>query len=307
MKLKNTIGFEMTGIIKGYKESHRWNHVYEPDHQTKVLTKASANLIAFALSKLYGKRFNLDFDNRAYTDGHCVEIPSPVFSSMSAIKRFYNTTSKLFKKFNLTPKNDLTVCGGNHIHFGGLKTNEIREVFRIMVSNPWITWVFTHPDDNDSCNNFLSNERIRDGLNQSISIPPEIYSDNKVYYTWEQKFVRFVISKVKMNISDFNENKDFCICHNHYYNTLEFRCVEAPDNWKEFKKQLDFFIRLVEHAKSNARRRKATPIFCQPYTLNESINKFNELLKTLGLKPKDYAYLVKRNLEPRFEDGALPF
>jgi hypothetical protein len=293
--MKMTMGYEMTGILSDYKE----REYCQPTIYTKMKTHSVSFLIADELSKWYPKLINKQ-DGKVkdrWADGHCIEFPSPVFRSMRSARLFYKRLARLFKKYGVAPKHPVTVCGGNHIHFGGLSLEQMRYAVRLIAANRAIKWVFTHPDDTDSCENFKDYYYF----NRGMSLTMDTHYSNNGYYSLEEQIFLFVTSDKSMDWENLSENKNIAAWPNPTYKTLEYRCVEAPDNWKECELQLKFFTALTKLAISLHKRKTRIAIDFAPLNKEKAIQSFNKLLLRLGLEPADYAYLVERNLEPRFE------
>ncbi len=293
MKLPYTIGFEMTGLVPNYMEKRfkRWGcYEYTTTEETDAMTSAVSTLIAYKLIERYPK----DFKIQKYIDGHCLEFQSPVFKTTEAMDEFYLFVKSQFRKYGVTPKNPITVCGGNHIHFGIKNRWLIRNIFRDFTSRYYIPWVFTQPDDTDSCNNMIT---------LPIQNTPSIYDTglninlHRILYGEEDDF----------KFDAIDGEKDYALVTNRpkgETRTLEFRCVESPLNFTEFKEQRDFFIAYVNYIatfENTLPVKHMTHVELNKVKPEECVAKFNALLETLNLNPRKYKKYIERNLYPRWE------
>lgn len=330
MKLDTTFGFEMTGILKDAifyeKNNGRRNEVKgclsKPDTN---MTAALSNLIAAKLIRWYPRSFTV----KNYFDVHCAEFQSPIFRTSEQVRMFYQRTRKEMLKYDLLPHHPTAVCGGNHFHFGLDRKNNhdirlVKSVFRDMVNRPYITWVFTQPDDTSSCSNYTA-EKYTGNIIKNYRINP-----NQLAYG-DRVFGDIMLSDNeqvgrelgKMDLGNL-ETKEYCVGVNDQGRyakkrvngerpyikqyTLEFRCVEAPLDYSEFKDQFDFFYAYYKfHKKQSVNSipmaEFMTPEEFQAIPMQTSIDEFNKILITLGLRPSRYAKYVKRNLIPRWQDG----
>lgn len=312
MKLPFTVGFELTGIFKGYSEDAHLENV--ASSETKALSSAAGAFIALDLNKA----FNLNLPREGNLDGHCMEIASPVFDSYNKLRAFYQKARRLMSKYHMVPRHPDTVCGGNHLHFGIKSWPWRRAIVRDMALRPYIAWVFTQPEDTASCNNLWGVPHPED---TDSCFSPNGYAVNALSYVldgsafgmdndaWQNArrtdWFRFLFTDAKLprNIRLW-DNKNTCIAISGEHKTVEFRCVEAPMNWNEFKLQLDFFIAYVMYIKKNIKNISLPyRIDLQAYKRQDAVDNFNALLVTLGLNPKDYAPMVRRNLIPRWNAG----
>jgi hypothetical protein len=318
-KLPLRFGTEITGIIREYQECQRKP---EPTQRTYDKTRSRATQISRALNPSFGVS-----PIYVHTDTHCVELESPVFTNFPAALKFYRKVWRVFRKHGLTPHNPQTVCGGGHLHFDVDTLDQIRNILRHVAHNPWLPWVFTQPDDTDSCNNVCSSSTLQSygqGSWRNIDAQDdEHHLMFKILYQCpEQKFrwrelvdyygnlkkikdptsrafdyimgLKSLAATPRCNFTDIIQS-----------GWIEFRCVEAPKNAREFEDQLEFFWRFVQHfADKPAPPVKYIPLAkLQRYGKKRAIREFNSLLRRLGLDPQRYAKYVKRNLLPRWEYG----
>lgn len=57
------------------------------------------------------------------------------------------------KKYKMKPHHPRVVCGGGHIHVGGLNMDQRMHVFHHVANRPWLPWIFSQPDEEESCDN----------------------------------------------------------------------------------------------------------------------------------------------------------
>lgn len=316
MKLRTTLGFEITGILKKAKFRNNGDRLTLASDK---LNSALSTLVANDLIRWYPRSFNLS--RRNYTDGHCCELPSPVFKTTEAAMLFYKRAQRAMNQRGFHPHHADTVCGGNHIHFG-LKfprdSKMVRGIVRDMFNRPYIAWAFTQPDDTDSCDNLASVMDIHNSI-KSIrkESPPSIFCQ-----VMDTAFANVLVTDrvIGGDGKDYihpnhMDNKGYCVgigsfCREDkkgndvWSYTFEYRCVEAPLDESELKDQLDFFIAFTEMH----RHRTWVPMIdvdlfdnLQKYRHDKAIAEFNQLLIELGLKPSRYEKYVKRNLLPRWK------
>ena len=305
MKLPYTIGFEITGIIPEYKEKTvKSLSIIEnvPTDETMSLTIAYSCLISSELRKKYPK----DFEVQKYIDGHCLEFPSPVFTSTEEMDKFYKFVKSQFDKFKIAPHHPITVCGGNHMHFGISNQVVIRNIMRDFTNRWYIPWVFTQPDDTESCCN-IKNDLELCNLQNFVDEGGEFQKFTKTDII-NKFYFQILTSDVPIDMLEISGLKDMCVGPNikKGKGTFEFRCIEAPLSFSEFKDQQEFFIRYFNMAR---KLKNVSPVSFisneqfQNITFSAAIVNFNALLDQLGLNPKRYIKYVERNLLPRWELG----
>lgn len=312
MKLPYTIGFEMTALYRWYRE------VKSPppcscgccgdkdgtdvSEHTLEVSHAGCNIINKKLPKKY-KQCGV----KAVVDQHCIEVPSPVFKSTASMEKFYLTLASLFKQHNFIPQHAATVCGGNHLHFGISDDRVFKNLVRDFTRRPSIPWVFTQPDDTDSCNNFvwdindisLSKKLTAFGFGNEFNwITGNVIFEGETEL--EHIYLSNKINAISLNNLNFVRGK-LKKC------TIEFRCIEAPRSLAEFRDQYEFFIRYMDYIRSIPVYLPAvkprTKAELQQVTRLEAAIGFNNTLRMLGLSPKRYEKYLKRNLYPRWELG----
>ncbi len=306
MKLPFTIGYEMTGLVPNYAE-HMVKDMFgeeliEVVPDADSLNEALSLVIAAKLKEKYPKNFNVEY----YTDGHCIEFPSPVFNTTEAADKFFRTVKREFDAHKITAHNPVTVCGGHHWHFGISNKKTIRNIFRDFAMRPYIPWIFTQPDDTESCNNWITVD-----LTNNSFASPIVKTMYRIFHGNDGKDLK------ELNFTELDGDKGRCLVTNlpnqynlklpeakRYVRTLEFRCAEAPRDYEEYKAQRDFFIAYVKYASTLTKVKPCkfiTVSELQAITPAECIHKFNLLLKILKLNPRRYHKLIRRNLYPRWK------
>ena len=264
-----TFGFEMTGLIPGY---------YEADEVLSDRTKELTCKLGKLVEKAVRQKFpNYVSDGCGGVDGHCIEIPSPKFTTWGKARNFYQFVKRLFRKHGITPHNRYTVCGGNHLHFGVSHWAVLSRILRIVARHPEIAWVFTQPDDTDSANSIFSDAHLHGAY---MKIPTDSVAGEdllEVALRYRQTATAEGLSHIirrqlaglmyrwdcsprtsdMMTLMEQDMNLDTKIysveCHVNATDNpplrdkfrIEFRCVEAPRDEQEFVDQVDFFHRLV--------------------------------------------------------------
>ncbi len=281
-KLPFKMGFEMTGIPIDHKE--------EDIFSLSDIMESWSRIISRRIQKAFPKYSICS----GYTDGHCMEFQSPVFSSLQRVKRFYDIVMGHFLFFGIEPHHPDTVCGGNHFHFD-VTGEHGRAIMRDMTQRPEIGWVFLQPDDIDSGNTLTKDCEFFE------SVCADVFSRNNFYSHW---------IKMLFTQEDFDRNcvetKDFAVSFNNGGRTIEFRCFEAPQDWDEFRDQLDFLIAYLFYTQKRIKEIKPLKTLMTNKELRaiaqpQAIQRFNNLLDELKLPRKRYAKYVNRNLKPRWE------
>ena len=249
-----TFGFEMTGIPLWYVEGVC---NYGASYAIKLLAREIQGNIKENYPTADSKK-----------DGHCVEVNSPVFSSWDEAKKFYDYIKEYFDSQHISPHNPTCVCGGNHLHFGNLSDKQREQCALHLIDYPFIPWIFTQPDDTESCCNITNNNNYRTLNSKRCLVTTSSWYDNR--------------------------------------KTLEYRCVEAPLDIDEFKDQFDFFYALTLHSLKSQVFRPFGSLKekdMKRLTSKDCIYQFKLLLDVLGLTYGRYKKYVIRNLLPRWTLG----
>lgn len=308
-KLPYSFGYELTALPHDYTNHPRWETA--PSAATERKNAVVSALITAALHKFYPKYTPFERS----VDQHCVEIPSPVCYSYKDVFLFYKRVWKILKQFQYRGQHPATVCGGNHFHFGIKNVKLIRALLRDFYARPEITWVFTQPDDTDSCSNVCSNPYF---LGAITKLEPRIQTSGDKFWrnSWDH-FVRVICTDTGLELRDLTDTgseitKSMGLVLNARRGkipTLEFRGIESPRNQKEFQDQLDFFISYILWVKGrmNGADKPQCKLFThgelQKITVKEAEANFYLLLKKLKLSKKRYQKYVVRNLRPRWKLG----
>lgn len=290
------LGFELTALAGDYKEDVNRYHIKDMMNGERVAR--SLRKLGYRIPTRQ-KHWSGRFEPRTFIDGHCVEIPSPVFCTVKSVLKFYDAAWKTLKRLKYTPQNPQTVCGGNHLHFGIKSLVLMRAVMRDFAHRYYIPWVFTQPDDIDSCDNLNCESVWRSMQNWFCNI----------FFSTHSPLIPFLYSDKKMRKKDIPSTKFYAIGMNNGGKTLEFRCVEAPKNRDEFLDQIEFFVTYILWVKKEMRKRKIimparmTKEQMQAISPDEAAADFYKLLSDMGLDKKRYEKYVKRNLYPRWQLG----
>lgn len=293
-----TFGFEMTGIITGYEEEldKTWGTGMNPTVKTFDRTVELSRKVGGELRAAGYKSFEL---GRAYVDGHCIELPSPVFASSGDALRFYRIAKSIFRKHKITPQNPLTVCGGNHLHFSMRSEGHTSRVVRDLVSRYFLPWVFTQPDDTDSCDNIIANKAmLRMQKFEDLGFLPcrEIYDAKAYSYLTGATKAYYLFHPKESLVSVSERGVDSA-------QVVEFRGVEAPRNECEFADQFNFFnayVRWAERREPKKFRFMSRAEFNR-ITPKQAVKEFRKLCRKIGIDPRRYDKYIRRNLLPRWE------
>lgn len=313
-ELPFSFGYELTALVGDYEEHKLVDGTSssKTDEENQRISRLIGN--AF-LRKHWPRKYGKD---QSYYDNHCMEFPSPVFTTRRDALKFYRGMKEQFDKHGCTAQNPATVCGGNHMHFGGLDNWTTKKIFRHFYSNPWITWTFTQPDDTDSCNNLLGDKemfcidlQVQMGM-LKVSDKP-LPDDGHPDYMGPSRtrIAQYKILKTADLLGDEDwralTTKDEGLGVNSQATgrTLEFRGVEAPNNEAEFKDQMDFFFAYVNHFRKATKNPPKPVEFMSPDAFQRiprkmAEEKFYEVCTEIGVDPKRYRKYVKRNLRTRW-------
>lgn len=348
IELCRNLGFEMSGLDKNYREVRGL-----PCSTVAKRTDRASWEIGKALRKKYGRHFAPgnesllklsagkkleDDDMDVFTDVHCAEWPSPVFTRWESARKFYQTTFRLMKKHGLKPQDPATVCGGNHLHFGFAEHEKdlVIKFYNYVQNLYFLPWVFTQPDDTDSCNNTAALNQygaITDDTSCTEVITyRDVYifaeglvtaTENKIepvafFKAVERKFdYRFATwaaclfgkTTPDINLGLLPNTKYMLATVNKVRRgfTLEYRCVEAPNDSREFADQVYFFNKLTSALPRLAEKfpRKCPKSFADHQKISSASARedFYELCRKIGVSYPRYEKYVQRNLLPRWELG----
>jgi hypothetical protein len=90
---------------------------------------------------------------KVHIDQHCLEIPSPVFTSIGAFERWYKPLRRLLDAMGIFAHHEDVVCGGGHIHVE-LPLDRRRSYIKDLAMRPYLPWVFGMPDEEEAMDNF---------------------------------------------------------------------------------------------------------------------------------------------------------
>lgn len=312
-KFPFAVGIELTGIRKDFS-------VAVDDEDNDALTEAASKLVSAKMAKRYPKYYSIG----NYRDIHCIEFPSPTFSTLGEMKRFYDFTMAQFAHYHIAPHHPEVVCGGNHIHFELNDLEWIRKILRDSVRRPWIPWIFTQADDTDSCGNYDDEDLgVRMRKAKRYEKTKAANPDADVYTAPYNYGFYHMLATNKPFPPDawhgITSSKDYAFSFDQYPSArsrrfkrhsqetalvLEIRCVEAPLNFDEMKDQLDFFIRYVHYVKARPMPKGRLHLWkkaeLQEIRRKDCVKEFYALLHQLGLDPKRYEKYVRRNLYTRW-------
>ncbi len=331
-----TIGFEATGLAPGYTEEKKaLTGEWDPTEDTADKTEKLSAVVALDL-KATG--FDLDSESGDFTDCHCMEFPSPAFGSFPEALKFFRAVRSAFKTYSITPQNPITVCGGGHLHFSIPDPAALRRVMRQVANSYFLPWVFTQPDDTDSCENLCSDEELLHVHKFATKQPGEfarLSPDQNCHHNLEHQAKPLTagmrsVGAVDLSYYQFlvtdtcpaslahitSSNPKQCLATTRHYDGgddgttapigIEFRCVESPLDESEFLDQFDFFHALVRWAEvngSDAPMRLMSMRQLNSITPRQAIRDFKALCKTIGVDAARYRKYINRNLRTRWQLG----
>lgn len=217
---------------------------------------------------------NTPYAGTVYADLGCVEVPSPILRSWGEAEQFYNTVTKRLARIKLRPyRGDDWEGGGGHIHTGELCKFERWAWFTQMQRRPYIAWTCISAVDDINAKS----------LNGS-------------------KYLHTLIKR-----GCFKIDKGYCIVERRSLPTIEWRAWDAAADWEIQELQLAFVQRYAAWCAA------VGPV--EPLTGKENLACYgfyhsdykacarafkNFVVDDLQLPWRKYAWLVKRNLWPRF-------
>jgi hypothetical protein len=320
-------GVELTALPKRYREDRDGDATIETTDHIE------------ALAVKWGDNYEDAHPNDTpHCDNHCFEVSSSVFTTPEEAIKFHRRFTRFCNANRLSPRyhRDKTVCGGGHQTYDMPADAPIQRHWRKVANLYFLPWIFSMPDDTDSCNNFgdhgIKHRDAMRGLlvlkhkNQSITELIDESSRAKHTYSYvrtdrQRKLVPLVDSCEPDLLFHFFSNDTtmgsrFYPTHDYLVGTrrlgasasgygLEYRFFEAPMNAKEFKLQLAFGNALTRYL-WETRRTDERYVFrsnaqLMKITPAQAIRDFRKLCRKLKLNWQDYAVFIRRNLRPRWE------
>jgi hypothetical protein len=270
-----TIGFEFTGIPIDWKDG---SPGFSFDKWVPVL-KEVRKALAIAENRNKGTKAALWDD--------CVEVTTYPTRLMRTVKQAYEATSRAFKQCGLRPKHPDTVCGGGHIHIGGISSAVKYNMLTDMLRRPYLPWAFSEPDEVDACDYPVA------------SIYSFVKAPNRAPYHMRDEYgtLRYA-----------GWYKAFMFRLDAAYDTAEFRFFEAPLNWEEQLLHIQFVVAYYEWIKKKKvkgfnPKEGYTARKLQKISYKQARLMFRGFLRELGLDPADYEHFVQRNMKPRWQNG----
>lgn len=307
-----TFGYEMTALIGDYEETDNYGSSCKSDDRTQEISIKIGNATLHRMNPEKYKRGEYYFDN------HCMEFPSPVFTTRDKALKFYRRMKRQFDKYGCTAQNPQTVCGGNHMHFGISNWTDLLRIYRDFFRRPEITWVFTQPDDLDSCNGLLGDAKmnaVESAVQASIirvdgAEYPEYRGTRNPLAIDALSFYQYKILRTNDTIQRSqwkalaSKDHGLSIMERDGAIVLECRGIEAPNDESEFIDQMDFFFAYlkwaIQYGDGSRYREFKTPAQYQAIRKSDAERNFYSLCGMLGLNPGRYEKYVKRNLRPRW-------
>ena len=260
----------------------------------------------------------------AQCDETAVEIPSPVFNTLTECRTFYDRMMAIVNKYPLVDHREDCYSGGGHIHWGlptswtsEFKIRFLLNLFIDVTNRPYLNWVFNEYCDTLSAENFMSQHdncvfssmsKLRCWLKGKT--PPK---ENGYY------------SAPKLTEATFDCQKGFAIRYDDGHDcqedhmadgnvvaggisTIEFRFFDAKRSWKEVEDHVIFANAYLNHILDLTEKGKTLKLkVLDRRDIMAQVPKaeklFKEMVKELKLDWSTYAYYVKTNLEPRREYG----
>lgn len=286
MKQHLTFGIEATFIPRWHNES-RFGAKYGICYSYKYSWK---------LAKVINRAFVKKGYPKAKKDIHCVEVCSPVFKSLTELTKWYSKLRSHALANNFTPHNKSTVCGGGHLHIGGLTKAQIRQCMSLLYRYPSIPWTFLQPDDTDSANlpqlkidKPYSNLCVTDRRQLAFFLKsPEWLTKRWFCFNHHLPFL---------------DTKQFAADYSNNGKTIQYRCIEAPKTVAELQLQLQFFKAFTLWALKQPLTPVVYPENLQSIKRFEAIAQFESICQLIGVNYRDYKHLIRRNLMPRWELG----
>lgn len=263
-----------------------------------------------------------------YSDDCGCEVATPIVKSRKNVESFFNEFKSFVTKSNLTLNSDKAnnLLGGCHIHMDlakfvtvNKKTLFLRNIAIFMTNNPQLNWGFNDLEDNINANSLFYGyepkptifSNYRDyGLLNNLNIPHKHTNDNNVikknspYYKF--RYEKYPYNAFIHNPLDVTLYKRYAIRYNSEYNTIEFRIFGMPKTLNQHVLHYDVARAIYlycEDATLKGKRLKLIVDKETKYTLEESLDRFLNCMKTLKINKNRVGQMIK-NIKARYEwDG----
>ena len=325
MKFPYTMGVETTAFFPDFKGNHDVTYAYK-------------NIVAYEMKKANMKWHGCDIDCEVIEISSAADTRSP--------KKLLSWCEKLFtfyKKYGLTATHPNHVDGGAHLHVGGMSHGLKAAIIRDLLMRPYLTWIFTDPDDTESTDNInhkihrnyplLSELSTKEGWGKLHSDLEDWKKLPKIKDMWSG----FLTSRPKAHELSVRENHmpvaeflfhgelwkksyrfsrgrvpagdKYSMYRLSEHDTLEFRFFQATHDIEVQKSYVDFIQKYILWIEGRLKKRNVTKVVLeseiqlQERTAGDSVAEFKKLLKSLRLPYSRYSKLVRNNLYPRWRMG----
>jgi hypothetical protein len=200
---------------------------------------------------------------KAYIDGHCLEVPSPIFLSIERYGDWYRSLRDVMTMYRLSPHHPDVVCGGGHIHVEVLSDRKANAIIADLQGRYYLPWVFSQSDEEESCDNV------------AIDHPGNFFKGQSVYRSG-YRTVEFRFFEAPLTWSEQKDQLDF---------------VEAYMKWARKNVKLSTKHTLITFKELNA------------ISMYDAVTMFRKMCGEIGVEANRYEKYIRRNLEPRWGEG----
>lgn len=263
----------------------------------------------------FGRRAHVDGSNAdRVLNGTCVEIPSPIHSTLEEAKAYYDRMMPTIRRMGLTarlivPGKDTDTyygTGGGHVHVELPKDTALRKRVMynliVMVANrPWLGWVFNEFGDDFNAKALWSRKAIRDFMKGEA-----VAQHNLSWCSLDGDPMVNALRNLCHHYTaiNFRHQEEDAM-------TVEFRFFDAPRSWQQTKEHVEFALALVRSAKESADRNDSRFKAVKTKQEFDRLKKpevvetdFRELIAELGLRWTNYSKYMQ-NFHDRRAYGRL--
>lgn len=322
VKFKKRIGIELTFV---------------PEVYDKALDRSVMHPGWRELAEKYKKlvqKFNIQGHSNIHADPGCVEFPSPILTSWSAAKNWYDQACMLGKMLGLVPEQEDQEGGMGHIHIE-LAQEEAAMVHADLIARPYMTWIMATPNGSKYCKSLARGYKdvmpLRllqpgSGIVNLVERTPSSYSyssfDSVIAFegfdSQNQKYIE-KLHPYSGNVYNLLRERFTIAPYNFGYGTLEWRAFDSAGTWEEQEANIAFLQRYCHvmtkqkfgampwpNRSSRKDRDQVLREIINTYRTDKDrcAREFKELIvSTLELPWDSYEWLLDRNLDAAFEWG----
>jgi hypothetical protein len=264
---------------------------------------------------------------RTYLDSHVVEIPSPPVATLEGAKRVYDFISTVARNNGLVPQSELIGTGSNHINLN-LPRRMIVRLLRDIANRPYVIWAFNDPCDvQDGC---IPKTEDATAMRKRVyetrpGMPNKGALFEVIYHTPYEVVAKEIMDRSHRDGCSYGPLRTRSL-HRETYSydrargesraplLTELRMFEAPANWKEFSRQIEFVDAYLRHLANVKWADLPPPAYENASYVTKAVNAgvitlekceedFAVFLLDLGLSPGDYERQFE-NMRRRWKLGS---